>query len=97
MVANAMSSGTLNHKLDSLLFTYSMTLDFLPGPSLSLRTGLRPAPPQDLSIWKETSSHWVSPFPVLTCVRTSDWGIRKGITWVDAQKGLDWDTRMVLR
>ncbi len=50
MVANAMSSGTLNHKLDSLLFNYSMTLDFLPrhlepGPSLSLRTGLRPKQP----------------------------------------------------
>jgi hypothetical protein len=50
MVANAMSSGTLNHKLDSLLLTYSMTLDFLPrhlepGLSLSLRTGLRLNPP----------------------------------------------------
>jgi hypothetical protein len=40
--------------------------------------------------------YWVSPFPVLTSVRTSDWDIIKGITWVDAQKGLDWDTWMVL-
>jgi hypothetical protein len=91
MVANAMSSGTLNHKLDSLLFTYSMALDFLPrhlepGPSLTLRTGLRPKHPSP----PPRSQHMEGDIIRLGLTisgshTTSDWGIRKGITWIDAQ------------
>jgi len=104
-VANAALPATLNLKLESPLSTYSLALDFLPrhlepGPSISLRTRLRqrnlalPHPP-NLSIWKETSCHWISPFLILTCVRTGDQSIRKGITWADVWTGSNWDTQII--
>jgi len=78
-IANAALPGTLNPKLASPLSTYSLDLDFLPRhlkPSPSIPS----PPPPNLSIWKETSCHWISPFLILTCVRTGDQSIRTGIT-----------------
>jgi hypothetical protein len=61
-VAKVTPPRILNPKLDSLLFTYSLALDFLPihlkpEPSFSLRTRLRQTKftPSKLSTWKETS------------------------------------------
>lgn len=43
--------------------------------------------------WLPTS--FISQVPVLTCMRSDDKGIRKGITWADAWDGSDWDTKMI--
>ncbi len=87
-VANAALPGTLNPKPASPLSTYSLALDFLPrhlepGPSIS--PSLPPAP-QSQHLEGDILSLDLT-FLILTCVRTGDQSIRKGITWADVWKG----------
>jgi len=77
-IANAALPGTLNPKIASPLSTYSLFLDFLP-KHLKPSPSITPPLP-NLSIWKETSCHWISPFLILTCVRMGDQSIRTSIT-----------------